>query len=204
MIRPLACLLVLVCASPVLAEDAPAPSINNPPPLTLPQVPGIDAASQANPWTGLSMGAGVMGVSGFGKGRGGFGGDAFLSYSKELDNNWVIGVRGSTGYMPSPTAFGPRGYNFAMAEAVVGYDMGKFMPYLTVGAGSLRGSNFGGGLPGLSSLNNLGSGTGPSASMTKVGAGFTYAITDRLHVGVEVSTVQMRGAPMMPQPGALP
>ncbi len=96
----------------------------------------FDAAAEKNPWTGLTMGSEVVGVSGHGRGsRGGFGGDAFLGYNKEFDNNVVLGVRGSAGYMPGLSNYGPRGYNFGMADMKLGYDMGRLMPYVTVGVG---------------------------------------------------------------------
>ena len=162
-----------------------------------------------SPWEGLSMGTEVFAGSGLGRGgHGGFGGDLHLGYLKEFDNNLVVGVGVSSGYTPSFSNYGPRGYNFGMADVKVGYDMGKFMPYVTVGVGKASAAlNGQGGFQGLDSANNLFGPHGASTTLTRVGAGFEYEVNEHLRIGAEISTVQARGGfgpPMVPQPGALP
>jgi outer membrane immunogenic protein len=168
----------------------------------------LEAEAEKNPWTGLTMGSEVFGVSGMGRGsRGGFGGDVFLGYNKEFDNNIVLGVRGSVGTLPGLSNYGARGYGFGMADMKLGYDMGRLMPYVTVGVGMANAMNgIGNPTGGLNNVNNLFSRSGQSVTLTRVGAGFDYAVTNNLHIGVEASVVQAHGngfgAP--PQPGAAP
>jgi hypothetical protein len=163
----------------------------------------------ARPWEGLTMGTDVFAGSGFGKGgRGGFGGALRLGYLKEFDNNVVVGVGASAGYLPSFSNYGPRGWNFGMADVRVGYDMGRFMPYVTVGVGTLNAANPGRGWQGLDSVNDVFGPNRGSATLTKVGAGFNYEVNEHLHIGAEFNAVRAHGhafgPPIVPQPGALP
>jgi hypothetical protein len=179
-----------------------------PQPLKTKNQRDLEAAAEKNPWTGLTMGTEVFGVSGLGRGsRGGFGGDAFLGYSKEFDNNVVLGVRGSAGYMPGLSKYGPRGYSFGMADVHIGYDMGRLEPYLTLGVG--RASAVTGphnGVGGLDSVNDFFSNSKNSVTLTRVGAGFNYEVTNNLRIGVEASVVQAHGGGFNQtlQPGAAP
>jgi hypothetical protein len=177
-------------------------------PLTA-QAPSTSRPDGASPWQGLSMGTEVFAGSGMGKrGQGGFGGDLNIGYLKEFDTNVVVGVGLSSGYTPSFRNYGPRGYNFGMADLKVGYDMGKFMPYVTVGVGKASAAlNGQGGFQGLDSVNTMFGPHGASTTLTRVGAGFDYEVNEHLRIGAEISTVQARGGfgPMLvPQPGALP
>jgi outer membrane immunogenic protein len=182
--------------------------VQEPQPLKTQSQRELEAAAEKNPWTGLTMGSEVMGVSGMGRGsRGGFGGDFFLGYNKEFDNNIVLGVRGSVGALPGVSNYGPRGYNFGMADMKLGYDMGRFMPYVTVGVGMASASNgFANPTGGLNNVNNLFSHSGQSVTLTRVGAGFDYAVTNNLHIGMEASVIQAHGNGFggPPQPGAAP
>ena len=57
------------------------------------------------------------------------------------------------------------------------------------------------------SINNVFTHSGQQTTLTSVGAGFNYAVTDNLRVGVEVSAVHQHGGfgpALVPQPGALP
>lgn len=210
MIRALsfAAFAYLALAAPGRAADLPyfaggtgGWTFDSPPPL----VPW-DAASSKNRWSGLTVGTEVFGAAGSGRGgRGGFGGAAYVGYGKELDNHIVISAQGSAGYLPGLSQYGPRGYDFGMAEVKVGYDMGRLMPYVTLGAGIARPtSTLNGGPKGFDAINDMFVGSQPATTITTVGAGVDYAITDRLTVGVQVNAVQQRGgwgAPLVPQPG---
>jgi outer membrane immunogenic protein len=197
-----------LAASPVLADDLPYFAGGNLPSLKAVGSPDYESAP-SNPWTGLTMGAGAFGVSGSGHGtHGGFGGDMFIGYNREFDNRVVVGIQGSAGYMPGLYNYGARGANYGMVNVSVGYDMGRFMPYITAGVGTARASSFATPMGGFDSLNNMFSRSSQSTTITTVGAGFNYAVTNNLHVGFEVNTVQQRGAgfgpAIVPQPGALP
>ena len=135
--------------------------------------------------------------------KGHVGGDGFVGYHHEFENNLVVGVQASAGYAPSLFACGPvNGYDFAMTNVSIGYDMGRFLPYVTAGVGLAKANNGPrGGLPNASdSLNNLFTGSSGPKVLTTIGAGVDYAVTDQLTVGVAVSTVQSRGfwAPQLP------
>jgi opacity protein-like surface antigen len=202
--------------SPVVAADLPYFAGGDLPSLKAVGSPDYDP-TPSNPWTGLTMGVGVVGVSGSGRGsRGGFGGDMFIGYTREFDNRVVVGIQGTAGYIPGVfnsgyygyNYGGARGANFGMVNMSVGYDMGRFMPYITAGVGTARATNFAAPMGGFNSLNNVFSNSSQSTTITTVGAGFNYAVTNNLHVNFEVNSVRQRnsgfGPAIVPQPGALP
>ena len=203
----LASLLLVAPVLPAGAADLPYFAGGELPSLKATGSPDYESAP-SNPWTGLTMGASVFGVSGSGRGaRGGFGGETFIGYNHEFDNRVVVGVQGSVGYLPGLYKFGPGGYNYGMANVSVGYDMGRFMPYVNFGVGTASATNLRGMPGGLNSINNVFTHSGQQTTLTSVGAGFNYAVTDNLHVGVEVSAVHQHGGfgpALVPQPGALP
>src|SRR5208337_2614152 len=100
--------------------------------LSLPALPTFARSPDpqtTNSWSGLVVGSEMFALSQKGA-KGHVGGDGFVGYNHELDNNLVIGVQASAGYAPSLFARGPaNGYDFAMTSVNVGYDMGRFMPY---------------------------------------------------------------------------
>jgi outer membrane immunogenic protein len=203
-----AALLLALLSAPVQAEEW-LPFFANGDALSA-RAPWSRRDDEPRRWEGLTMGTEVFAGSGMGKGgRGGFGGDLRIGYLRELDNNVVIGVGAMAGYAPSFSAYWPRGYNFAIADVKVGYDMGRLMPYVTVGLGTVNGSGNGRGWQGLNGLNGLNGLFGAnSATLTKVGAGFSYEVNEHLRVGAEVNAVQVHGnalgPPIVAQPGAAP
>jgi opacity protein-like surface antigen len=199
--------VLLALSTPVQAEEL-LPFFANDAALSA-KAPWDKRDDGAHPWDGLTMGTEVFAGSGLGKGgRGGFGGDLHIGYLKELDNNVVVGVGAMAGYAPSFSKYGPRGWNFGMADLKVGYDMGRFMPYVTVGLGTASANGYGRGWQGLDSVNNMFAPGGHSVTLTKVGAGFNYEVNDHLRIGAEFNAVQVHGntfgPPLVPQPGALP
>ena len=200
-------LVLLVLSAPVQAQEALPFFADDAAPSS--KSPWYSPDESAHRWDGLTMGTEVFAGSGTGKGgRGGFGGDLHIGYLKELDNNVVVGIGASSGYAPSFTSFGPKGYGFGMVDLKVGYDMGRLMPYVTFGVGRETAMPNGQGFSGLDSVNNVFASHGPSATLTKVGAGFDYEVNEHLHIGAEFNAVQVRGnafgPPLAPQPGALP
>jgi opacity protein-like surface antigen len=160
------------------AQTAPTPTL---PSLALdPEAP--------SPWSGLYVGSEV--VAAFAKGsKPGFGGAAYAGYNRELANNLVLGVQASAGYAPYLFASGPaRGFNFAETSVRVGYDMGRFMPYVTAGVAFAKPNDF--GPPAFTgaadSMNSLFSSGGDLRAFGAVGAGFDYAINNNLSFGMEV------------------
>jgi outer membrane immunogenic protein len=195
-------------AFPAAASDLPYFAGGAPPSPIARNQAEAEAATQQNPWTGLVMGTQVFAVSGIGRGtHGGFGGGGYLGYNKEFDNQIVVGVQASGGYLPGLYNHGPRGYNYGMANVSVGYDMGRFMPYVTFGVGMANATNGLNRAPGgLDSLDNLFNRGSQSTTLTTVGAGFNYAVTDHLAVGFQVNAVQAHGGGYggpVPQPGSV-
>jgi opacity protein-like surface antigen len=180
---------------PALADDASIPALP-----TFASSPLINPES-TNSWNGLVAGSELLVVSQKGS-KGHVGGDGFVGYRHEFDNNLVVGVQASAGYAPSLFACGPaNGYDFAMTNVSIGYDMGRFLPYVTAGVGLAKANGGPGGLPNAGeSFNNLFAGRSSPRALTTIGAGVDYAVTDQLTVGVAVSTVQSPGfwAPQLP------
>ncbi len=199
-------LLCLGLAAPAWADGLPFFAGGDGATSLAPAAPW-DAATPSHDWSGLTVGTSVFAGIGSGHGgRNGFGGDATVGYYKELDNRIVIGAQAGAGYLPGLTKYGPRGYDFGLAEVKVGYDMGRLMPYVTFGAGLAKPtSTLNGGPTGFGAVNDMFVGSQPSTTLTTVGAGVDYAVTDHLTVGVQVNSVQQRGGwgapPLVPQPG---
>jgi len=199
--------LILLLSAPVQAEEwlpffASGSSLS----ATTPSRP---RDGDMRRWEGLTMGTEVFAGSGLGKGgRSGFGGDLRIGYLTEFDNHVVVGVGAMAGYAPSFSNYAPRGWNFSMADVKVGYDMGRFMPYVTVGLGTASASAYGRGWQGLESINDVFGAHGNATTLAKVGAGFNYEVNEHLRIGAEFSATQVRGnalgAPLVPQLGAAP
>jgi len=191
--------LVVLCGLgwPARAEDASVPALP-----TFARDPQLDPQA-TNSWSGLVVGSEIFALSQKGA-KGQAGGGGFVGYNHELDNNLVIGVQASAGYAPSLFAPGPaNGYDFAMTSVNVGYDLGRFMPYVTAGVGLAKAnSGLTSGVPPNAgdSLNTLFTGPSGPKTFATVGAGIDYAVTDQLTEGVAVSTVQSRGfvGPQLP------
>jgi opacity protein-like surface antigen len=173
-----------LCAPAFADQASPSPS------TAAPSLPSLAMDPQASsPWTGLYVGSEVMAA--FAKGsKPGFGGAAFAGYNREFENNLVIGVQGSTGYAPYLFTHGPsRGFDFAESNVMVGYDMGRFMPYVTAGIALAKPNSF--GVPAFTgaadSMNSLFSSGGDLRAFGTVGAGFDYAVTDKLTFGMAVT-----------------
>ena len=81
-----------------------------------------------------------------------------------------------------------------MAEVKVGYDMGRLMPYVSLGAGLAKPTSaLNGGADRFRGGQRHVCRVGAFTTMTTVGAGVDYAVTDHLTVGVQVNSVQQRG-----------
>ena len=185
--------MVMLCglAQPAFADDDVTPKLPtlalNPQPLS------------ASPWSGFYAGSEVFAVARKGL-KGGAGGAAYVGYNREFDNNMVIGVEASTGYSPSLYRHGAiSGYEFAQTNLKLGYDMGRMMPYLTAGVAfakpNFRGPSYTGA---ADSINDLFGSPSDLRVFGGVGAGFDYAITDHLTVGVAISAGTGRGGLIAP------
>ena len=163
------------------AQQAPVP--------VFAQIPPADVAS---PWAGLSFGTEF--VTQFSKGqKARAGADGFVAYDRALDNHWTIGVSASAGYVPYALAGSPyKSVDFASSQIKLGYDMGQFKPYVTVGL-NLAKANSGLSASSGDSVNNLFANSGGLRVSPTVGAGFDYQINNTWSVGAAVQ-VQSGGA----------
>lgn len=180
-------------AAAARADDVAAPMLPslalNPPPLNEP-----GATPQPSPWSGLTVGSEIMAVAGKGI-KGGFGGDGFFGYNHEFANNVIVGIEASAGYSPNLWRHSPvAGYNFATTDVLVGYDAGRFMPYLTAGVTLAKPNILGRDrfTSTSNSVNDLFAASNPKA-FTTVGAGFDYAVTNNVTMGVHVSVSSSNG-----------
>jgi opacity protein-like surface antigen len=190
--------------APAFADSTATPPASTPaasmPPASAPSLPTLALDPQApSPWAGLYVGSEV--TAAFAKGaKPGFGGAGFVGYNHEFSNNLVIGFQGSAGYAPFVFAHSPyRGFDFGEADMKVGYDMGRFMPYVTAGVVLAKPNSF--GVPtytgATDSMNALFGPGGDLRGYGTVGAGFDYAVTDKLTFGMEVRAGAGRG-PIFP------
>ncbi len=119
-----------------------------------------------------------------------FGGGAEIGYNHEFANRLVVGVDAVSGFSPGLFSYGPvRGFDFAATDVRVGYDMGRWMPYVTTGvvlAKPIVGpqANY---VNASQSTNELFNAPGNLRAAPTVGAGVDYAVTPNLHLDLSVS-----------------
>ena len=159
-----------------------------------PALPTLALDPQPPPsiWSGFYVGTEVFAVALRGvKGTKGLvGGAVTAGYNHEFANNLIVGIDTATGYAPSWFRRGPfRGFDYATADVRIGYDMGRLTPYVTSGFVLAKPnlSPHAGYLGGTDSFNNLFNSAGDLRGAGTVGAGFDYAVTNRLHVDLGVS-----------------
>jgi outer membrane immunogenic protein len=145
-------------------------------------------------WSGLYVGSEVFAISGKGV-KGGFGGAGFIGYDHVFANDVVVGVRADAGYSPSLARWGAaRGFDFASTNVSVGYEMGRFKPFVTAGVALAKPDVIGRGFTTTSdAVNDLFDQASSVKAYGTFGAGFDYAVTDKLTVGVTVSAGVGRG-----------
>ena len=175
---------LLALGSSAQAADLPTSTL---PSLALdPQAPPPSFPSDPAPsiWKGLYVGGGVS-VTGA-KGQKPFvGGEGFAGYDRHFDNNLVLGIQASTGYAPYLFMNGPfRGFDYAEVTAKAGYEMGRLTPYVLAGVAMAKPTNWSGYSSPSDSLNNVFNGSTNLAASGVVGAGFNYAVTNNLSVGL--------------------
>jgi hypothetical protein len=162
-----------------------------------PNLPVFALAPAPSSWSGGYVGSEVFGISGSGRGmKGGVGGDTNFGYYHEFGNNLVVGVQGLTGYTPSVFRNSSySGFNIAATNVMVGYDMGRFMPYMTVGGMLAKPQTIGAvGYTGASdAVNGLFSGSSDLRGAASVGVGFDYVVNDKVKVGFSAAVTH--GAP---------
>ena len=177
-----------------------AAQADSPPSPALPSLALDPLAPPPSIWKGLYVGTDIFFESVKGS-KGLVGGGAFIGYDKRFDNNLVLGIQASTGYAPSLFQHsGVRGYDYAELSAKVGYEMGRFTPYLTTGIALAKpnGSPGAGYLSPADSANNVFNGASDLAASGVVGAGVDYALTNNTTIGVAAVVGTGHGAFVAP------
>jgi outer membrane immunogenic protein len=195
------CVGGMAAAEESTASNLPSLALN--PPVLNPAA----NAPAVSPWSGLYVGSEIF-ASAFKGAKGGFGGAGLIGYNHEFSNNLVLGVEAAAGYSPnllpyrSVPGFPYRsvlGYDFAATNFKLGYDMGRFMPFVTAGVTFAKPNSFSSSfLTATDSVNNLLGSPSNMRTFGTVGAGFDYALTNNLTVGVAVSANKGHGFPPWP------
>jgi opacity protein-like surface antigen len=118
-------------------------------------------------------------------------------YDLSLGKGLLLGVRNWSDTPPGLAAAGLSRMGFSGNQAKLGFDLGGGLtPYVSVGLGEFRApfasnsSLTGAGPAGL--LAAPGNPFSSSASVTTLGAGFDYALTNNITIGFGVSATQVR------------
>jgi opacity protein-like surface antigen len=166
-----------------------------------PSLPSLAIDPQAPPpsiWKGLYVGTDAV-VAGAKGSKPFVGGDAYIGYDHRFDNNLVLGIQASTGYAPYRFFNGPlKGYDYAEVSAKVGYEVGRFTPYLTTGIALAKPNSTPGFFSASDSINNIFNGSTDLAASGVIGAGFDYALTNNTTVGLVAKVAGSRGGFVAP------
>ena len=170
---------LLSASSFAAAADLPSAAPADTSPYTISQ-----QAATVDPWHGFYVGSGVTGS--FAKGaKGAFGADGYAGYDHRFDNGLVLGAQFNAGYMPWASSNPQyKGFDYAGAEVKLGYEMGRFTPYVMTGVALAKGSNWAGAPAPGDALNGLFAGPGAFQATGYAGVGVQYQVTDKLSVGV--------------------
>ncbi len=187
--RPALILTVLLALGPpALAADLPTTA-------TLPSLALDPQAPPPSIWNGLYVGSDLF-VAGAKGSKPGVGGGAFVGYDRHFDNNLVLGVQASSGYSPFVIPSGPyRGFDYAEVSAKVGYEMGRFTPYLLTGIALAKpnGAPSSGYLSAADSADNVFNGGASLAASGVFGAGLDYKLTSNTTIGIAAVVGAGRG-----------
>jgi opacity protein-like surface antigen len=105
----------------------------------------------------------------------------------------LLGVETKTGFASNPFATAA-GFESSQSSMKVGYDLGRFKPFVTAGFGEVRAPAFGGANLFSSALPNATNPFAPTSRSTTLGAGFNYAITEKLSVEMSVQATQVQSS----------
>ena len=113
-------------------------------------------------------------------------------YDFLIGQKLLVGVDTKTGFAATEGLLGfSSGLDASRTGMKFGYDMGRFKPFVMSSFTDLRPA-FGAGFAGpVGGLAGAGSPFAPSTKISTVGAGFDFAITDQLSLGMSVSASQV-------------
>lgn len=132
-----------------------------------------------------------------------FGAANVAGFSQKLDDKLFISVQAVSGYASSfgsgltsfgRLGFGASGFDFTATSVKLGYDAGRFRPYVSAGFASatpVAGYGLSGPDRSLSAALNQPAG---QRTTTSLGAGFDYAITGNLSFSAGVAVQSTQGA----------
>lgn len=184
-LRPLAISALLAAAAPAGAWEVIGPGGGAVPTFAASFVNG-DSAPVGGIASAIAAPAPVLGFN--------------PGYDARIGKKLLVGVEAKTGFAARDGMFGfAPGFDVSRASMKFGYDMGAFKPFVTTGFTDIRtssptafsASSFGIGMDNYTNgVPFGGTGFAPSARANTVGAGFDYALTDKLSLGVSVSATQ--------------
>ena len=110
-------------------------------------------------------------------------------YSLRVGRDFLVGVDQSANLAIANPFASAAGFGYSASNAKFGYDLGRFKPFVAASFSELRAPAVGANpfAAGGAGFSNALSG---AAKTTTVGAGFDYAITDKLSFGMSVSASQ--------------
>ena len=184
-----------------LAPPSPflsAPFAPPPPALPSPDAPPPDV----NPWSGLTIGSEVFGISGRGL-KSHVGGGGFAEWSRYNPDGSFVAFSGGAGFSPAffPTGWTTAtGYDLTTLSVKAGQDFGRLKTFVMGDMELAKPSVGPAGAPSaMGSIDNVLSAPSRLRARGAVGAGFEYQVTDQVMVGATVSASQGRG-PFLPPP----
>ena len=189
-------LLVAGATAPARAGDVPY----TPPPPVLPSPEA--APPDANPWSGLTIGSEVFGISGRGL-KSHVGGGGFAEWSRYYPDGSFVAFSGGAGFSPAfcPTGWAT-GYDFTTLGIRAGQDFGRVKTFMVGGLELAKPSVGPAGAPNaLGSIDNVFSAPSRLRARGSIGAGVDYQVTDKLMF--EVCGLGLAGTWTFRPPGAL-
>ena len=115
-----------------------------------------------------------------------------FGYDHRIGGKYLFGMEQKTGFEAGGDLLGiASGFNFSRTNMKFGYDMGSFKPYVSASFADTRGPAFGVNV--FAAPPDAATPFAFTSSATTVGAGFDYAITDKLSFGMSVSATQVSG-----------
>ena len=130
-------------------------------------------------------------VRAFGQGIGNApGAVSYAGYYRAFKNKSFADIRVRSGFAPSVSLGNSAGgYDFTSVNLKAGYNLGRFQPFVMARFGAANSNGFRGAgfIPNDNAARYFFSGPQTSASFVQVGAGFNYAVTNNITLGVAVS-----------------
>lgn len=113
-------------------------------------------------------------------------------YNYRFGGKYLFGMEQKTGLAAGGDMLGlASGFGFSQTSMKFGYDMGAFKPYVSASFAEAKRPAFGANV--FAAPPDAATPFAFSSSATSVGAGFDYAITDKLSFGVSVNASQVSG-----------